>query len=425
MLLFVRFLAVAVSLQSGVEVTTLDGQSFQAELKRITPESAEFLQSGDDPPRAVPLEQVMTLSRMATTDTAPDPANSILVMLTDGAEISGTEFTATATTSTISTKSLGALDINRVAVRAVLLKPVNEEWTGQWEAFLQRKVTKDMLIIEKSDGGGLDFLSGLVSAVNSDQIPFLLDGDEIPVPRDRVTGIVFASSDNKSPLNGSIRLSLTEGTELRVRSVTGDSETLNVVTSWGQTVSCPLSLTTGIDFSSSRVHFLSDLEPVAEEYFGLDPQGKEWSPLFDDDLNTRTGLSSLWRMSRDVFANSGRPPLTLRGKRYRKGLCIFPKARIQYALDGRYSSLKALVGVDDEVAFNQQRGQPSSAVELIMEADGREIYRALIQATATPTPIDLSLRDVSTLSILVDFGDGSSVCDYLDIVDARMVVRND
>lgn len=84
--------------------------------------------------------------------------------------------------------------------------------------------------------------------------------------------------------------------------------------------------------------------------------------------------------------------------------------------------MKALVGVDDDVAFNQQEGRKPTAVELRIEADGEQIFKTLINALDDPLPVDLKMTGVSTLSIIVDFGDGSSVCDFLDLADARLIV---
>jgi hypothetical protein len=114
--------------------------------------------------------------------------------------------------------------------------------------------------------------------------------------------------------------------------------------------------------------------------------------------------------------------LSLRSRAYDKGLCIFPKAAIEYALDGTYSRLTAIVGVDDEVAFNQRKGQPPTAVELRIEADGQEIFKRIVKAPEDPFSLDLNVKGVTTMKVIVDFGDGNSTCDYLDLVDAKLLV---
>ena len=330
---------------------------------------------------------------------------------------------ADATTIRLTSELLGKLEIPRANVRAVLLQALKPDWTLQWDAFVERTSEKDMLIVEKRDGLGLDFLSGVVSTVTEEAVPFLLDGNEIPVPRQRVVGVVFGNIDESAArLSSGLSMKLIDGTVLRGRQLTMDNLTFRVEAGWGGSLQIPVSNVQSIDFSSGRLHYLSDLEPINEQYLGLDPAGKEWGQLFDEDRTTRTGLSSQWRMSRDRFPNSGRPPLTLRGQRYQKGLCIFPSAKIEYALDGNYSSLKAIVGVDDDVAFNQQKGAPDTVVELKVLADGEQVFRRLIAAREEQVMLDLNLSNVNTLSIVVDFGDGSSMCDYLDLADARLVV---
>ncbi|MCA9050576.1 MAG: NPCBM/NEW2 domain-containing protein [Planctomycetaceae bacterium] len=270
----------------------------------------------------------------------------------------------------------------------------------------------------------MDFLSGLVSAVTESEVSFLLDGDQIPVPRQRVTGIVFAEADGSAGAPaGMASLSMNDGSRLKVSQVTLESGQVTATASWGQKLAFDAKLLSGIDFSSGRLHYLSDLEPLTEQYFGLDPSGKGWTDLFDEDSATRTGLSRLWKMSRDSFPNNGRPPLTLDHRQYRKGLCIFPKARIEYALDGRYLTFTALVGIDDEVAFNQRKGLPPTQAELIIEGDGRQLVRRSVTATESPFPLELDVKNITTLVVAVDFGDGDSVCDYVDLADARLIVN--
>ena len=82
--------------------------------------------------------------------------------------------------------------------------------------------------------------------------------------------------------------------------------------------------------------------------------------------------------------------------------------------------MDCVVGVDDEVAFSG-----SHAVALKITGDDTVLFEKLITTADDPLPLKLSLEGVSTLAILVDFGDGSSVCDWLDIADARLVIAKD
>lgn len=403
---------------AGVEVNTLDGEAVTGELQSLDATSALLSTSTGEV--IVAAENLLQI-RFNEPSAAEKPG-TLEVALADGSVIPSESITASAASVELNSKMLGSVPVNRATVRAVRLQPANEDWAPAWQAFLERENEEDLLIVVKRDGSGLDFLSGVVSTIGAEEIVFLLDGDEIPVPLERVFGVVFPESEQKRQVAAAVTVRFPDGSSLRFGSVEMTEETLRGQTSWGREVSLPLANVAEIDFSAGRLHYLSDLEPITERYFGLDPPGREWGDLFSEDLETRDGLSSLWRMSRDRFANNGHPPLSLRGKTYRKGLCIFPKALIEYALDGRYSDLKAVVGVDDDVAFNQRRGFPPTAVELVIEADGQEVFRKLVKAPDAAIPLNLDLKGVSTLSISVDFGDGSSTCDYLDLADARLIV---
>ena len=82
--------------------------------------------------------------------------------------------------------------------------------------------------------------------------------------------------------------------------------------------------------------------------------------------------------------------------------------------------MECLIGIDDEVAFNG-----SHAVALKISGDGNILFEKLIDTTDEPLPLRLSVDGVSTLTVLVDFGDGSSVCDWLDIADAKLVIAKE
>ena len=394
--------------------------SVNGELQSLD-EDQLVLTTADQPSVPIAIDDILKLQfgKVIVASTEADP---LKIILNDSSEIASQTTTATASEITANSTLVGKLTVPRDAVRGLVLQTLKQDWEPQWLAFLARSNDKDMLVVEKRDGSGLDFLAGVVVAVNLEDVPFLLDGSEIPVPRKRIVGVVFAKTEQPAAAPTGIAIELHDGSVIRGRDAFLEDEKLNFEASWEQFVELKIANVASIDFSSGRLHFLSDLEPLEETYFGLEPAGQEWGTQFEADRSTRTGLSSLWRMSKDRFPNSGRPPLTLRGQRFRKGLCIFPSAKIEYALDGNYTSLQALVGVDDDVAFNQQEGRKQTAVELRIEADGEQIFKTLINALDEPLPIDLKMTGVTTLSLIVDFGDGSSVCDFLDLADARLIV---
>ena len=122
----------------------------------------------------------------------------------------------------------------------------------------------------------------------------------------------------------------------------------------------------------------------------------------------------LFRSDR-VLQGSSR--LRLRGREYQRGLCVHSHSVLSWALDGRFESLELTAGIDDEVAFNAAAGH---SVRLVIRADDEVLLDRLISAHDQPVPLRLMVAGRSTLEVEVDFGDGSSVCDWLDLADAKL-----
>ncbi len=404
-----------------VRVSTLNEESISGD--QITIDKDNLVVTKDDKKSRIALGDVIDITFTSLAEAEAVAPKGEQLSLTDGTQLKTGNLTASADTISTTSDALGELNVPRKAVRAIRLQPSTDVFAGEWAAFLKRENTKDLLVYAKPDGAGLDYFSGVVTSIGDEKIPFLLDGQELPFPRNKAFGIVFATGLNaENQTTGDIAVTFRDRSIIRVESVEAAGNEITLKTSWGQTARTLAHHVSTIDFSGGRIHQLSDLKPLSENYFGLDPPDKSWGALFEKDEATREGISRMWKMSRNQFPNSGRPQLTLRGRTFAKGLCIFPSAEIEYALDGKYSSLRALVGVDDEVAFNQLPGKPPTVVELRIEADGNPVFERLIKAPEDPINLDIKLNEVTTLTIIVDFGDGASTCDYLDIVNARLFV---
>jgi hypothetical protein len=65
-----------------------------------------------------------------------------------------------------------------------------------------------------------------------------------------------------------------------------------------------------------------------------------------------------------------------------------------YDLGGEYATLRAVVGVDESV-------QTESAVEVVVEGSGREIYRGTIGRRDPPKQLNLDVKGVQQLRIEV------------------------
>ena len=214
--------------------------------------------------------------------------------------------------------------------------------------------------------------------------------------------------------NAAIQLTSAADDVFSASMITLEGDTLKAESGWGQIVSIPLNQLQKIDLSSGRIQFLSEMPALVERFDGIDPDNSLFAGLIDAEQQ-----KLLFGPQRNMTIER-QSKLRLRGREYATGLCIHSRSEMQWALEKRFSAMECVVGVDDEVAFNG-----SHAVALKITGDGNVLFERLIATTDDPMPLRLSLEGVSTLSVLVDFGDGSSVCDWLDIADARLVIAKD
>ncbi|MCA9051729.1 MAG: NPCBM/NEW2 domain-containing protein [Planctomycetaceae bacterium] len=408
--MLLNLLLTILTVTQDVRVSMLDGPTVSGSLMEMTTESLKL--KSDSGETLVPLNAVMSLDaeNAAVAESSGDAPPPQQVWLHDGSTLAGSAVSKSARQVTVVTAEFGELSIPAAGVRAVRLMPDDPVYSAQWATFLQRDSEKDLLIIPKRSGEGLDFLSGIVNAVTADEISFLLDGDNVPVPASRVYGVVFAKPAAKAGAAG-VSIRTISGVSISARTVTSDGSMFRIETAWGQKVELPAERLQRIDFSSGRIRYLSDLPPIREEFLGVDPEGTLFAGLID-----RKTAELMYRPRRDSTIDPS-VPLRLRGQRFEKGLCIHSKTRIEWALDRRFASLNAIVGVDDEVAFNQVR-----QVALTVEGDGEVLFSRIFTTNEDPIPLKLSVESVSTLSILVDYADGDSSCDWLDLADAKLIL---
>ncbi|MBL8810083.1 MAG: NPCBM/NEW2 domain-containing protein [Planctomycetaceae bacterium] len=406
--MFTLFLSLCIALPTDVQITRLSGASETGKLESISTESL-LMQSGGQSV-TIPVSDLLLITMPGGAGAASaDPQRLIL---RDGSEISGTAGSRTAKAVSLTSGGLGAIEIPVDAVESIRLQADNPTFRPQWETFRKRETTKDLLIVAKRDGSGLDFLAGVVSSFDSEKLEFLLDGETVPVPLARVYGVVFGKADGAAPsAMPAGKLSLGTGDQLAMKEFTSAAGQLQVVTTWGQTLPVPLDAVRQIDLSGGRLAYLSDLAALEEKFLGADPENSLLSGLATEEQQ-----QLLFGPRRDITIQR-QSKLRLRGREFSKGLCIHSKTEMSWALDQKYRSLECLAGIDDEVASNG-----THAVQLIIRGDDKVLFDRMITSTDEPIPVQLSVEGVSTLHVTVDYGDGESICDWLDLADAKLLL---
>lgn len=416
-LLILLTLPVAAVAQTDIrtKVSMLDGTIHQGTLVLVSSEEVELLVDASNV--KLPMSDIMLIDFPDTKFAVSDEPQ--IVSLLDGSQLNCSGANRTAMELTVSSATFGELKIANKHVRSIRLQADNPAYRSQWNTFLKRETDKDLLIVAKRDGSGLDFLAGVVSAIGSEKTEFLLDGETVPVPAARVNGVIFASatsSQTAQPVNvtSAGRVTSSKGDQFAASTIGFSNGTFEIETAWGQSLLVASALIRSIDLSSGRVQYLSDLEPLEERLDGIDPEGSLLAGLIEKEEE-----ALLFGPRRDTtMERTSR--LRLRGREFSKGLCIHSRTEISWALDEKYTSLDCLVGIDDEVAYSGKH-----IVALKISGDGNVLFEKNISTTDEPLPLQLPLSGISTLTILVDFGDNESTCDWLDLADAKLLIAKD
>jgi hypothetical protein len=401
-------MTLCISLPTDVQVTRLSGASETGTLESISTDSLVMQSAGQTV--TIPMAELLLIS--VSSAASPPLAEPQRLILRDGSELGGNSGSRTARSVSLTSPALGNLEIPVEAVESIRLQPENPAFRAQWETFRKRETAKDLLIVIKRDGSGIDFSAGVVSSFNAEKLEFLLDGETVPVPLARVYGVVFGKAEGVAeaakPLG---RITFGSGDQLAVKEFTVASGQMNLVSTWEQTLPVAVDAVRQIDLSGGRLTYLSDLATLEEKFLGADPENSLLAGLATEEQQ-----QLLFGPRRDITIQR-QSKLRLRGKEFSKGLCIHSKTEMSWALDQKYRSLECLVGIDDEVASNG-----THAVQLIIRGDDKVLLDRMVSSTDEPIPVQLSVEGVSTLTVIVDYGDGESICDWLDLADAKLLL---
>jgi hypothetical protein len=292
-----------------------------------------------------------------------------------------------------------AIELARPAIRSVRFAGPGEATAAQWAKIVAAATTSDVLVVKKNNA--IDYHKGILHRVTGDAVEFELEGERLPVRRNKVFGLVYHHPSGRELPEPIGTLSDRSGSRWAIRTVGLAGEQIEWTTPAGIKVRRPLADLVRVDFSSGKVVYLSDLKADSVEwvpYFGL---GRE--------LDAR---KAFYAPRQDRNLQSG--PLQINGQRYARGLCIPSRTELVYRLPDRYRRLLAIVGIDDSA-------RPQGNVRLVIRGDDRMLFETAVAGTDAPKPIDLDMTGVRRLTVLVDFGDDFDVGDTLNLCEARLL----
>ncbi|MGV2338739.1 MAG UNVERIFIED_CONTAM: NPCBM/NEW2 domain-containing protein [Planctomycetaceae bacterium] len=395
-----------------VRITQLDGTTKQGSLLGITEAAAQLESSGAR--TEIPLSSLLLLE----STTPEPPANDFppqQIWLRNGGQLSGTSVTQSARQVTLQSPRLGQVSFPVTAISAVRLQASNDGFRPAWDAFRQRQTEQDLLVVVKRDGSGLDFLAGVISSASSEKIEFLLDGETVPVPANRVYGLVFGQPAGQPAAIPAVRVSLAAGDLLAGSSLLVTGPKFKLLLSPDSSLEGPTELLRQVDFSGGRLRSLAELEPLEIRFLGTEPAD---SPLASvPELQEAEKL--LWgpRLDGTIPGTSGQYRPRIGGREVTRCIAMHSAAEITWELSQKYEQLDALAAIDDTYALANAGG---NALQLTIQADNAVVFDQQIHGRDQPIPLSLSLKGVSVLTIKVDFGDGSGIGDWLILGDPRL-----
>lgn len=381
---------------NGTTSFALLGEQQRGSLLGITRTSV-MLQTADEEIR-LPLNEVVQL-RWPHEIAAP-AANSSQVVLTDGSVIRCTELTVGARDAELKGTAFGDITVDRQAIARVQFRE-SAALAGEWSELAGRNSRQDFLVVEKdkrvTEGEDvrivktLDHLQGVVTAITADEVQFRLDGNDVPVKRTNLFGVIYAA---REPVDSEYNclVESVRGDRLRASRVTCDATEMFVSTATGERLVIPLDQLARVDFSRERVQYLSDLEPRDVKY----------TPYFD----------LVHKLRRD--SNQIGQPLRLQGRSFDRGLYLHSRTQLSYRLEGDYRRFQAVMGIDQLV-------EPNGDVHVVIKGDGQILLEADVRGDQPPRVLDLDVTDVLELEILVDFGQDLDISDHLDLADAKLL----
>jgi hypothetical protein len=380
------------------EVQTLDGQKAAGQIATLN--TQELVLETDAGRAAFPLAKLAVLAQKPAPPIAATGAE-LWVDLIDGAGLGAVEFTVADDKAKVRLTSDVTLEIPTRLIRAVRFgSPAhyNPKLTKQWSEIGETKAAADLLVVRKN--GALDYLEGVLGAVDADTCQFEVDGELFPFKRPKVEGFVYAQprpAELPEPIG---KLVITDGSRLPLHTVELAGDQVSLSTPAGTSYKLPLASVVRFDFSSGKIAYLSDLEPDSAEF----------TPLFGFKQSP-PGVLEYYAYRRDVgFAKN---PLRLDGKVYQKGLALTSRTKLVYKLPGKFRVFRATVGIDDSV-------RETGSVKVEIKGDGKSLWQADVRGSEPARELELEIAGVKRLEVVVDYGEGTDVGDRLDLAEAQV-----
>ncbi|MBN1854367.1 MAG: NPCBM/NEW2 domain-containing protein [Pirellulales bacterium] len=396
---------------NGVRVERLDGpvavgaiQSLRDEGLILTTEHGDVSIQSDQ----------LFLVHFGDGITTPTPWAATWVELRDGSQLPVAAFTIKNKVATLELPEAmnhPPISVPITQLAAVRFQPPSPKTDTEWKTLRASAPVADLLVIRHEES--VDHVAGLLGDIDENVIHFEVDGESIPVPREKVYGLLYYQREShirKVPLCTVIARDETRLAATRLILI---DAILSVCTESGLDISLPLSQIHHLDYSAGKLVYLLDLTPRSSQSspFIDMPPGAELlrdaeGPIFDRGFFTAKPILR--------FRSQEQQRAKWEAASYDRSIGMRSRSELTYRLPEGFRRLQAHVGIDAELG---DRG----AARLIVQGDDKTLFDEEIEGRQGAMALDLDIDKVRYLKFLVDYGAEGDIGDRIYLCDPRII----
>jgi hypothetical protein len=336
--------------------------------------TADTLLLGGGDRLRVPVADVRRLEIVTEAEEEEVAPAAVVLRLADGGRLTGTAFAAADDKARLARGGLGPEGTDVAVLPLDLVQFVSWPRPGEdpvepaWLAALPERPEGDVVVVRKGDG--VECVECAIVAVEHDAVTVMLDGERIPVNRERVAGLRWLRPTAKPA--GRTRVDVSGG-HLNADGVAWSPSGLVL----NGHVTLPASWLRAVDYAAGRTIRLVDLEPektVVEPFF--------------------TGVTAVPEI-RGFFA----PRVVAGAAGTAPALVLRPRTVVVWRVPSGSRRFRTVV--------HQEGSRPGRTV-VSLALDDREVFRHEPAATADAmAALDVDVTGGRRLTLTVDFAGGA------------------
>jgi hypothetical protein len=387
----------------AAKLRTTTGKSLEGELVSIS--EKELVVRGKEGNVTVPMKEVLDLTLQAASP--PTEAKYSDVELTDGTLLHCVQVSIKKDKVEVKLAGGPEVKLPLSVVNSILNNAQDAQVREEWQKLQAKRGNSDLLALKDSEGT-VNSLAGTFGEGDEAGTAIAFEtasGNKTKINLTRVHGMSFLRKLAADAPSAVCKVHDTSKNVLAAVKVTYGGD-FKVTTAAGVEVVYPRDLVARVDYSSGKLAYLSDLEPIRVVERSGSGDKDDWVDHYRRDQG---------------FSDDGQ--IRIGKEKYAKGLGLHAYTDLVYDIGGEYKDFKAFLGFDPNI-----KRLSTSPVKILIEGDGRELFTASVlppdpknlKTLPPPQPLALNIQNVKRLRIVVSSSGLFDLGDYLNLADAKV-----